>query len=122
MLVAISFWARPAIADHRGENENAFFSPFNEASGRMGCGKAAPWKSPQNGLSHLAWKSAKPADSHFSTATTAADVFYLGSKRTEKPKPISSEINLLQLKNGLDFGVHHTSRRNLSLISIEILP
>ena len=30
-----------------------------------GCGKAAPWKSPKNGLSHLAWKSAHPADFHF---------------------------------------------------------
>ena len=30
-----------------------------------GCGKAASWKSPQNGLSHCAWKSAHTADSHF---------------------------------------------------------
>jgi hypothetical protein len=30
-----------------------------------GCGKAAPRKSPKNGLFHLAWKSAHPADFHF---------------------------------------------------------
>src|ERR1035437_5217583 len=35
--------------------------------------------------------------------------FIRESKRTEKPKPISSEINLLQLNNGLDFGVHHSA-------------
>ena len=37
--------------------------------------------------------------------------FIKGSNRTEKPKPISCEINLLQLKNGLDFGVHHNHTR-----------
>ena len=56
---------------------------------------------------HLAWKSAKPADSHFSTATTATDVSYQGNRRTQKTNPTSSEINLLQQKNGLDLGVHH---------------
>jgi|ERR1022692_963818 predicted acyltransferase len=37
----------------------------NSTVGAKGCGKAAPWKSPKNGLSHLAWKSAHPADFHF---------------------------------------------------------
>ena len=32
-----------------------------------GCGKAASWKSPQNGLSHCAWKSTHTADSHDSS-------------------------------------------------------
>jgi hypothetical protein len=37
----------------------------NSKPAAKGCGKAAPWKSPKNGLSHLAWKSAHPADFHF---------------------------------------------------------
>ena len=28
--------------------------------------KAASWKTPQSGVFHCAWKSAHPADSHFS--------------------------------------------------------
>lgn len=75
------------------------------------CGKAAPWKSPQYGLSHLAWKSAKPADSHFSTATTATDGLFIRAAREPKNQtPDSSEINLLQQKNGLDYGVHRRPR------------
>ena len=49
---------------------------------RKGCGKAAPWKSPNNGLFHLAWKSANPADFHFPTAP-AATVIYLLFERLE---------------------------------------
>jgi len=37
----------------------------NSKLAAKGCGKAAPWKSPKNGLSPLAWKSAYPADFHF---------------------------------------------------------
>jgi len=28
------------LGDHRGENENAFFSPFNEAAKRVPCPKS----------------------------------------------------------------------------------
>jgi hypothetical protein len=30
---------RPSSCDHRGENENALFSPFNEAAKRVPCSK-----------------------------------------------------------------------------------
>src|SRR6202140_4111011 len=30
---------RASFSDHRGENENAFFSPFNEAAKRVPCAK-----------------------------------------------------------------------------------
>jgi hypothetical protein len=80
------------------------FEKPNEASGGMAVEKPLRGKV-QNGLFHLAWKSAKPADSHFSTATAATDVFYPEGRRTEKPNPdLVREINLLQQKNGLDFG------------------
>src|SRR5215475_3672369 len=59
----------------------------NEASARRkGCGKAAPWKSPNNGLFHLAWKSANPADFHFPTAPAAAGI-YLSLGRLDNPTP-----------------------------------
>src|SRR5437899_92265 len=32
---------RAAFSDHRGENENAFFSPFNEAAKRVPCPKSS---------------------------------------------------------------------------------
>src|SRR6202021_2548789 len=32
---------RASFSDHRGENENAFFSPFNEAAKRVPCTKAS---------------------------------------------------------------------------------
>jgi hypothetical protein len=54
-----------------------------------------------------AWKYAKPADSHFSTATAATDVFVQGRVEQKNQIPTSSEINLLQQKNGLDFEGHH---------------
>jgi len=41
---------------------------------------------PHNGLFHLAWKSAKPADFHFPTAP-AATIIYLLSGRLENQKP-----------------------------------
>src|ERR1700683_3251694 len=31
---------RASLSDHRGENENAFFSPFNEAAKRVPCPKS----------------------------------------------------------------------------------
>ncbi len=85
-----------------------------------GCGKAAPWKSPQNGLSHLAWKSAKPADSHFSTATTATDGLLFEKQENRKTKPPTlSDINLLQQKNGLDYRVHR--KFGIRRLSFEII-
>jgi len=77
----------------------------NEVSGEKGCGKVAPWKSPKNGLFHLAWKSAKTADSHFPTTPTAAGD--LLSRRTGEQKNLTPdivEINLLQRKMVLTMG------------------
>ena len=54
---------------------------------RKGCGKAAPWKSPKNGLFHLAWKSAKTADFHFPTATTAAGDLLCRRLENKNTKP-----------------------------------
>jgi hypothetical protein len=80
----------------------------NSTGAAKGCGKAAPWKSPKNGLFHLAWKSAYPADFHFPHS--------LGCDWNERPfsnengrnthNSTLPDINLLSTKNGLDFGVH----------------
>ena len=86
----------------------------NNARGRKGCGKAAPWKSPKTGLFHLAWKSANPADFHFPTAPAAAGIYLsFGRLENQNPNPTWAEINLSQAKNGLDCGVH--------LIQLELL-
>src|SRR5215471_20473843 len=80
----------------------------NEASARRkGCGKAAPWKSPNPGLFHLAWKSANPADFHFPTAPAATVIYLLfGRLENQNPNQTSAGINLSHVKNGLDNGVH----------------
>ena len=85
--------------------------PKNENSkpAAKSCGKAAPWKSPKNGLSHLAWKSAHPADFHFPHSLGCywdmnGSLSDDNDRKTHNST--SPEINLLQPKNGLDFGVH----------------
>src|SRR5215472_11196384 len=81
----------------------------NKTCGRKGCGKAAPWKSPNPGLFHLAWESANPADFHFPTAPAATVIYLLFARlENQNPNPTSAEINLSQAKNGLDNGVHLT--------------
>jgi len=87
--------------------------PKNENSkpAAKSCGKAAPWKSPKNGLFHLAWKSAHPADFHFPHSLGCywdmnGSLSDDNDRKTHNST--SPEINLLQPKNGLDFGVHFT--------------
>src|ERR1022692_496784 len=89
--------------------------PKNENSkpAAKSCGKAAPWKSPKNGLFHLAWKSAHPADFHFPHSLGCywdmnGSLSDDNDRKTHNST--SPEINLLQPKNGLDFGVHFNIR------------
>src|ERR1700730_1164412 len=85
--------------------------PNNENSkpAAKGCGNAAPWKSPKNGLSHLAWKSAHPRGFPLSAQPQLLlgyERFFINEDDRKTNNSTSPEINLLQRKNGLDFGVH----------------
>jgi hypothetical protein len=77
------------------------------------------WKSrsavkSKNGLSHLAWKSANPADFHFPHSlgcyghVNCSLSNEYDSKTNDSTLP---EVNLLPQKLGLDIGVHFTDQR-----------
>src|SRR5271166_6866486 len=53
------------VATSRGIGSSGKRRTETGSPAAKGCGKAASWKSPQNGLSHCAWKSAHTADFHF---------------------------------------------------------
>jgi hypothetical protein len=77
------------------------------------CGRSGLWKSRSVGKSKGTDFSTSLGNSQnlriptFPQPRRRQMVLYRGNRRTANPNPTSSEINLLQQKNGLDFGVHH---------------
>ena len=84
----------------------------NEVSGERAVEKPLRGKVQRTDFSTSLGNPQKPRIPTFPTAPTAAGD--LLSRRTGEPKktsnPTSFEINLLQRKNGLDYGVHLRER------------
>src|ERR1700694_4941190 len=102
--------------------------PNNENSkpAARGCGKAAPWKSPKKDFPTSLGNPHTPRGFPLSAQPQLLlgyERFFINEDDRKTHNSTSPEINLLQRKNGLDFGVHFTRRteRNPNLILDNII-
>jgi len=83
----------------------------NEASGERAVEKPLRGKVQKTDFSTSLGNPQKPRISTFPQPRRLLLIFYAEGWRTKTQNPTSSEINLLQRKNGLDNGVHLSSPR-----------
>jgi len=82
----------------------------NEASGERAVEKPLRGKVQKTDFSTSLGNPQKPRISTFPQPRRLLVIFYAEDWRTKTQNPTSSEINLLQRKNGLDNGVHLIQR------------